>query len=275
MFLRRIKELIIYILLLIWLVITGYPLVFLVQNSFKGRMEFFTNPVWSMPKTFNFQNYIDVLSSGFYLYFINSLIICFVSVVLIVMAASLASYAISRIEFKYNKIVYILFMAGMMIPIHATLIPIYKLSLSMHIYDKLLGLIGPYTAFSLPISIFILTGFINKIPYELEEAATIDGATRFQIFRKVIMPLAKPAISTITIYNLTILWNEFVYALVLTSSPEKRTLTLGLFNFQGAHGVNIPLVLTALVLSVLPVMILYVLLQDKVIKGMTAGALKG
>jgi raffinose/stachyose/melibiose transport system permease protein len=272
---NKLKQLVIYLFLLVWLIITGYPLVFLVQNSFKVRMEFFRNPVWSLPESFTLQNYIDVMESGFYIYFINSIIVCFISVAIIIIVSALASYAISRIDFKYNKIVYILFLAGMMIPIHSTLIPIYKITLSMGMYDRLSALIGPYVAFSLPISVFILTGFINDIPYELEEAAIIDGASRFRIFRDIILPLVKPAIATVSIYNLTLLWNQFAYALVLTSSPSKRILTLGLFEFQGQHGINIPLTLTALFLSVLPLIILYVFLQEHIIKGMTAGALKG
>lgn len=272
---NKIKQLVIYMFLSIWLLITGYPLVFLVQNSFKIRMEFFRNPVWSLPETFTLQNYIDVMESGFYIYFINSIIVCFISVAIIILVSALASYAISRIDFKFNKLVYILFLAGMMIPIHSTLIPIYKITLSMGLYDKLSSLIGPYVAFSLPISVFILTGFINDIPYELEEAAIIDGASRFRIFKDIILPLVKPAISTVAIYNLTLLWNQFAYALVLTSSPSKRILTLGLFEFQGQHGINIPLTLTALFLSVLPLILLYVFLQEHIIKGMTAGALKG
>jgi raffinose/stachyose/melibiose transport system permease protein len=275
MMINKLKQLVIYLFLLIWLLITGYPLVFLVQNSFKIRMEFFRNPVWSLPENFTFQNYIEVMESGFYIYFINSLIVCFISVAIIIIVSALASYAISRIDFKFNKIVYILFLAGMMIPIHSTLIPIYKLTLSMGLYDRLSALIGPYVAFSLPISVFILTGFINDIPYELEEAAIIDGASRFRIFRDIILPLVKPAIATVAIYNLTLLWNQFAYALVLTSSPSKRILTLGLFEFQGQHGINIPLTLTALFLSVLPLILLYVFLQEHIIKGMTAGALKG
>jgi raffinose/stachyose/melibiose transport system permease protein len=272
---NKIKQLVIYMFLSIWLLITGYPLVFLVQNSFKIRMEFFRNPVWSLPETFTLQNYIDVMESGFYIYFFNSIIVCFISVAIIILVSALASYAISRIDFKFNKLVYILFLAGMMIPIHSTLIPIYKITLSMGLYDKLSSLIGPYVAFSLPISVFILTGFINDIPYELEEAAIIDGASRFRIFKDIILPLVKPAFSTVAIYNLTLLWNQFAYALVLTSSPSKRILTLGLFEFQGQHGINIPLTLTALFLSVLPLILLYVFLQEHIIKGMTAGALKG
>lgn len=273
--LNKIKQLVIYFFLSIWLLITGYPLVFLVQNSFKIRMEFFRNPVWSLPETFTLQNYIDVMESGFYIYFINSIIVCFISVAIIIIVSALASYAIARIDFKFNKLIYILFLAGMMIPIHSTLIPIYKITLSMGLYDKLSSLIGPYVAFSLPISVFILTGFINDIPYELEEAAIIDGASRFKIFQAIILPLIKPAIATVTIYNLTLLWNQFAYALVLTSSPSKRILTLGLFEFQGQHGINIPLTLTALFLSVLPLILLYLFLQEHIIKGMTAGALKG
>lgn len=275
MIIKKLKAALIYLFLLIWLIITGYPMIFLVQNSFKIKMEFFQKPVWSLPASFTIKNYLDVINSGFYIYFFNSIIVCFISVFLIIIVSALASYAIARIDFKFNKIIYILFLAGMMIPIHSTLIPIYKITLSLGIYDRLSALIGPYVAFSLPISVFILTGFINDIPYELEEAAIIDGANRIRIFKDIILPLVKPAISTVAIYNLTLLWNSFAYALVLTSSPTKRILTLGLFEFQGQHGIDIPLTLTALFLSVLPLIILYVFLQEHIIKGMTAGALKG
>lgn len=269
-------KLIIYVFLFVWLIVTGYPLLFLLQNSFKGKMEFITTPAWSLPETFNFENYNHVaIESGFYRYFLNSVFVSVVSVILIVIAASMAAYAIAKIKFRFSNVVFMLFVAGMMIPIHSTLIPVYKMTLSLGLYDKLAGLIGPYVAFSLPISIFILTGFIRDIPHELEEAAIIDGASYYQIYRRIILPLTKPAISTITIYNLTMLWNEFVYALVLTSSPENRILTMGLFEFQSAYGMDIPRTLTALLLSVLPLIIMYIFFQKRIIKGMTAGALKG
>ena len=134
------------------------------------------------------------------------------------------------------------------------MIPVYRMTLSLGVYDTLTGLIGPYVAFSLPVSIFILTGFIREIPVELEEAAIIDGASYYQLFSQVVFPLTKPAVSTVAIYNFTLLWNEFAYALVLTSSPEKRILTLG-FEFQSAYGVDIPKTLTALFLSLLPLLI--------------------
>lgn len=273
---NKLFKILIYIFLIFWLLVTGYPLIFLLQNSFKGKMEFITSPAWSLPRVFSLENYIHVgIKSGFYRYFLNSIFVSVVSVILIIIASSMAAYAIARIKFKGNNLVFMLFVAGMMIPIHSTLIPVYKMTLSLGLYDQLIGLIGPYVAFSLPISIFILTGFIRNIPHELEEAAIIDGANYYQIYYKIILPLTKPAISTIAIYNITMLWNEFVYALVLTSSPENRILTLGLFEFQSAYGVDIPKTLTALLLSVLPLIVMYIFFQKKIIKGMTAGALKG
>ncbi|MFI5358806.1 MAG: carbohydrate ABC transporter permease [Halanaerobiales bacterium] len=270
------QKIIIYLMLIIWLIITGYPIIFLLQNSFKGNIEFFTTPVWSMPASLKFNNYrAVVIDSGFYKYFINSIIVCAVSVFLIIFVSSLAGYAIARINFRFSNAVFMFFVAGMMIPIHSTLIPVYRMTLSLGVYDTLTGLIGPYVAFSLPVSIFILTGFIREIPVELEEAAIIDGASYYQLFSQVVFPLTKPAVSTVAIYNFTLLWNEFAYALVLTSSPEKRILTLGLFEFQSAYGVDIPKTLTALFLSLLPLLIVYIFFQEKIISGMTAGAIKG
>ncbi|MTI59684.1 MAG: carbohydrate ABC transporter permease [Firmicutes bacterium] len=273
---KTIYKTIIYFFLIIWLFITAYPILFLLQNSFKGNIEFFTSEVWSFPESFMLDNYVSVIvDSGFYRYFLNSIFVCVISVIIIIFTSSLASYVIAKIKFKFNNLVFMLFVAGMMIPIHSTLIPVYKMNLSLGLYDTLIGLIGPYVAFSLPISIFILTGFMQGIPVELEEAAIIDGASYYSIFSKIIFPLTKPAVSTIAIYNFTQIWNEFAYGLVLTASPEKRILTLGLFEFQSAYGVDIPKTLTALLISVIPLFITYIFFQEKIIKGMTAGALKG
>lgn len=271
---KLLSKLVIFIPGTIWLFITAYPLFFMLVTSLKNNMEFFQS-IWSFPERLNLDNYIKVFQTGFYRYYFNSLLVSVLSVLLIIIAGTMASYAITRLKFRLSNAVFSLFLAGMMIPIHITLIPIYKMTQSLGLYDSLLGLIGPYVAFNLPISIFILTGFMRDIPVEMEEAAYMDGANSFQIFTKVIFPLTKPAISTIAIYNFLMLWNEFVYALVLLSSQKNWNLTMGLWNFQGEFGVNIPLVMTALFMSILPLIILYVFLQEKVIKGMMAGAIKG
>lgn len=270
----KLTKIIIIVLAGIWLIVTLYPFIFMLQTSMKTNMEYFSS-VWSLPETINIDNYIEALNSGFMRFYLNSLYVTLTSVLIIIISASMAAYMIARIDFKFSTLTFSFFLAGMMIPVHITLIPVYRMTQTMGLYDTLTGLIGPYVAFSLPVSIFILTGFISDIPKELEEAAFIDGANLFQIYSKIILPLIKPAISTVAIYNMVLLWNEFVYALVLISNPSKWNLTLGLFNFQGQYATNIPMIMTGVMLSVLPLLLFYVFLQERVIKGMTAGAVKG
>lgn len=272
---RLLKNLVVSAFALFWLVISFYPFIFMINSSFKARMEFVIQPKWAFPKELLYTNYIRVIQGGFLRFFNNSVLVSAVSVLLIIMVSSLASYAISRISFRFSGLVYTMFVAGMMIPIHITLIPVYNLTRQMGLYDSLGGLVGPYVSFSLPISIFILTGFMREIPLELEEAAVIDGASNWQVYRQIIMPLSKPALSTVTIYNFIMLWNEFIYALVLLSSPKNWNLTMGLWNFQGQYSIDIPLIMATLTLAALPLIIIYIFLQEQVIRGMTAGALKG
>ncbi|NLJ75573.1 MAG: carbohydrate ABC transporter permease [Firmicutes bacterium] len=260
---------------LFWLVISFYPFVFMVMSSLKGRMEFVIQPKWALPEKFLYTNYIRVIEGGFLRFFSNSVIVSGFSVLLIILVSSLSSYAISRIRFRFSGFVYTMFVAGMMIPIHITLIPVYNLTRAMGLYDNLAGLVGPYVSFSLPVSVFVLTGFMREIPLELEEAALMDGASRLQVYTKVIMPLSKPAISTVAIYNFIMLWNEFIYALVLLSSPKNWNLTMGLWNFHGQYSIDIPLIMATLTLAALPLIIVYIFLQEQVIRGMTTGALKG
>lgn len=260
---------------LFWLVISFYPFVFMVISSLKGRMEFVIQPKWALPEKFLYTNYFRVIEGGFLRFFSNSVIVSGFSVLLIILVSSLSSYAISRIRFRFSGFVYTMFVAGMMIPIHITLIPVYNLTRAMGLYDNLAGLVGPYVSFSLPVSVFVLTGFMREIPLELEEAALMDGASRLQVYTKVIMPLSKPAISTVAIYNFIMLWNEFIYALVLLSSPKNWNLTMGLWNFHGQYSIDIPLIMATLTLAALPLIIVYIFLQEQVIRGMTTGALKG
>src|SRR5690554_5764988 len=272
---RTVQNTVKYILALFWLFVTGFPLFFIFMSSLKGMMEYFTSSVWALPEEFQFGNYLQVFQAGFHKYFFNSLIVTSIVVFIVAISASMAANAIARFRFRYSNLVYSLFLAGMMIPMHITLIPVYNMTRQLGLYDSLAGLIGPYVSYSLPVSIFIFVGFIKEIPIELEEAAVVDGANRYQIYWHVILPVIKPAISTVVIYNMVMLWNEFVYALVLLSSPSKWILTLGLWNFRGEYGIHIPLVMAGLVLSVLSLIIAYVFFHEQIIKGMTAGSVKG
>lgn len=265
----------IYILALILLVFTSYPFLYLIASSFKSMREFFLRPFSIWPESITFENYIAVFEKGLFSYFLNSVLISFGSVFLVVIIASLASYPLSRMKFKLNKPLFTIFIIGMMIPVHATLIPIFKMSNSMGFYNFLPFLLGPYVAFALPISIFIFTHFMNEIPMELEEAAEMDGANHWIIFSKVIFPNIVPAISTVVIYNFVHIWNEFIFALILLQDKEKMTLPLGLQKFYGEFSVNVPGLMATLSLASLPLIMVFVFAQEKVVQGLTSGSVKG
>ena len=165
--------------------------------------------------------------------------------------------------------------AAMSVPIHVTMIPVFQMTIGMGLYDTIWALIPTSVAFAAPISVFILTGFMEGIPLELEEAADIDGCGRYQRFFKVILPLCTPGLSTLAIYNGVNIWNEFIFAFTLTQSNENRTLPLALWNYQGQYSSNTAMIMACLTLSVLPMIILFVIMQDKLVKGMMAGAVKG
>ena len=149
------------------------------------------------------------------------------------------------------------------------------MSQQLNLYDKIWALIGPYVAMGIPISVFILTGFMKGIPREIEEAAEIDGCGKFKMFFKIILPMAKPGLSTLAIYNGVNMWNEFSFAYTLTQSSQNRTLPLAVWEFRGQYSMNTPLIMAVLTLTVLPMIILFIFAQDKLVKGMAAGAVKG
>ena len=266
---------IIYILALLWLVITLYPLLFLIQNSFKKSMEFFMGDVWSLPEKFAFDNYRQVWESNFLRFFLNSAFVVSVSLIIILFVGSAAAFGLSRIRFKARNFFYFLFVGGLTIPIHITLIPVYTITQRIGIYDSLWALIGPYVAINLPITVFILVAFMEEIPKSLEEAGYIDGATRWQVYWNIILPISRPAMVAVGIFNSVQLWNEFVFALVLVSSEKSRPLTLALWNFQGQFSANVPLMMSALLLSMIPLFLFYAITKEKLIEGLTAGAIKG
>jgi raffinose/stachyose/melibiose transport system permease protein len=256
------------------LLITGLPYLFMFATALKEPTEFIAN-LWGPPRGIALSNFGEAIAGGFGRYFVNSLIVSVVSVVLTILLASLASYPLARMRFRLGRPLFLLFLAGSMIPVHVTLIPVYVLSKGLGVYDTLLALFGPYIGFQLPISVFILTEFFRGIPREIEEAARIDGAGTLGIFGRIIMPLSAPAISTVAIYAFIFVWNEFIFALVLLSSPANFTIPLGLMQFFGEYRVNVPGLMAVLTLASLPVIVLYLVAQNRVVAGLTAGAVKG
>ena len=260
---------------LFWLAVTTLPFIFVVMTSLKSQQETFSGAVWALPESLNFGNYLEVLNGGFWVYLRNSVFVLVLSIGLILVISSMAAYAFARLRFRFNKPLFGLIVAGMIVPIHITLIPIYLLIRNVGLYDTPFALIGPYVATALPVSIFILTEFMRQIPKELEEAAKLDGCGAFGIFWKVFLPLSGPGLSTVAIYNSIGLWNEFIFAYVLTSNPANRTLPLAIWDFQGQYASNIPAILSVVTLTSLPLIVAYAFGQERIVKGMMAGALKG
>lgn len=264
-----------FIMATFYMVISFLPFIFMVLNSFKEKFEMLVKGVFTLPDNFYTNNYIEVLTGNFWNFFSNSVIVLAVSLLLLLMIAAFASYPLARFKFRLANPVYALIVACMSIPIHITLIPVFKMAQKTHLYDSIWALIGPYVAFGVPISVFILTSFMKSIPREIEESAEIDGCNRYQMFFKIILPLAKPGLSTLAIYNGVNMWNEFSFAYTLTQSAANRTLPLAVWEFQGQYSMNTPMIMAVLTLTVLPMILMFIFFQDKLVKGMTAGAVKG
>lgn len=264
-----------YVLALVWLAVTTLPFLFIIVTSFKSQEESFSSSVWDLPQRIDLSQYESVLHGAFFTYLRNSFFVVGLSVLLIVILSSMAAYAFARLDFPFGKTLFGLVVAAMIVPIHATLVPIYLLIRNIGLYDTSFALVGPYVAFSLPISIFILTEFMRQIPRELEEAACLDGCGPLKIFWRIYFPLSTPGLATVAIYNAVALWNEFIFAYVLTSTPGHRTLPLAIWDFQGQYTSNVPGMLAVVTMTSLPLIAVYAFGQERVIKGMMAGSLKG
>lgn len=263
------------IFVIFWSLVAALPFVFMVLNSFKDKFEILTEGVFAIPKKFEITNYVNVIKGNFIHFFINSVIVVVVALSILLFISACASYPLSRFKFNLAKPLYGVIVACMSIPIHITLIPVFKMSQSLHVYDSIVALIGPYVATAIPISVFILTSFMRETPKEIEESAEIDGCNKFQMFFKIIFPLAKPGLATLAIYNGVNMWNEFSFAYTLTQSAKNKTLPLAVWEFQGQYSMNTPMIMTVLTLTVIPMILLFAFMQERLVKGMTAGAVKG
>lgn len=262
-------------LAVLWLVVTLAPLAFVLLTSLKSQQEMFDSAVWAWPRQLDWSHYRAVLQGDYFTYLRNSAFVVGVSIVLILLTSAMAAFALARLRFRFNKALFGLIVAGLIVPLHVTLVPVYLLTRNLGLYDTPFALIGPYVATSLPVSIFIMTEFMRQIPRELEEAAQLDGCGPFALFWRVFFPLSGPGLATIAIYNGIHLWNEFIFAYVLTSSTRNRTLPLAMWDFQGQYSSNIPAMLAVVTLSSLPLIVAYAIGQERIVKGMMAGALKG
>ena len=264
------------IVALFWLLIAFVPFLFMVLTGFKEKLEVILGGALTFPKSLYLDNYLSIITDlSFWNYFKNSVIVLVLSLFFLLMFSAFAAYPLSRFKFKGRGFMYLLIVACMSIPIHVTMIPVFQMAIKTHLYDTIWILIPTSVAFAIPISVFIMTGFMQGIPKELEESADIDGCGRYRRFFQIILPVSTPGLSTLAIYNGVNIWNEFIFAFTLTQSEKNRTLPLALWNYQGQYSTNTAMIMACLTLSILPMIIMFAILQDKLVKGMMAGAVKG
>ena len=264
-----------FALILVWCLL---PVVWIISLSFKGPTETSAGSPQFLPKEPTLKNYDDILNNpDFRDSLVNSFGIAIIATFLSVVLATLAAYAIARLEFKGKRLVLSLALAIAMFPVVALVGPLFDLWRTLGLFNTWPGLIIPYMSFTLPLAIWTLSAFFREIPWEMEQAAQVDGATTWQAFRKVIVPLAAPGVFTAAILTFFFAWNEFVLALSLTSTTQARTVPAQLSFFVGPDPFNPPYgqLATASVVVTVPIIIIVLLFQRKIVAGLTSGAVKG
>lgn len=264
-----------YLLLSCFAVVILYPFVLMVSGSLKSQTAFLANPV-SLPTTFDLSNYQFAWNEAHIPKFaLNSLIVATGTVFLTLLSGSMAAFALSRIRFRGRTWIYSAFVALLTIPVQIYIIPLYVLVVRAHLANSLFGLILPYTAGSLPLAVFLLKTYFDQLPTELMDAARLDGCDNRMILLKVVLPLSRPVLSTVTIFTFVQSWNEFFLALVFIHNPDLQTLPLGLQAFfVNQYETQFPQLFATLALSIAPVVMVYLFLQKQFIAGLTAGAVK-
>lgn len=269
-------KVILWIVLTIVAVIQLFPLIWLVDFSLGSSNEMFTNGLLIIPEKIRWDNYVKAFVDGNFLHYLrNSILINTLAVVLVVVISIMAAFACQRMKWKLSGLVSTLLVLGMMIPIHATLLPNYKIYNSLHLTDSIWALLIPYVAFSLPQGMFLMTGFLQSVPKELEEAAVMDGCGIYRIVFQIITPLLKPSIATVAIMTFLNNWNEFMMASTYLSSPKWKTLPFSVLEFTGEYSSNYAVQFAVMALTAAPAVIIYVILNKHITKGVAMGAVKG
>jgi raffinose/stachyose/melibiose transport system permease protein len=274
---RVLKKSIPHLFLMAYLLIILYPFLFVLFSSVKTDNQAIASNPFGLPSSIIFDNYINAwVNAKISTYFFNSLYIGVLSACLSILFAAMLAFAVTRMRYnRISAVVFQLILLGMLIPNNSLLLPIYSMMRNLNVLDTHMALILPYVANAIPFSVIILAAFMRSIPGEIEEAAVMDGLGSAGVFFRVMLPLTVPAIVTVFIINFLGNWNEFLLANYFLSKDELRTLPVGMVGFRDAYNTNYAQMSAGIVFSVLPVMIIYAVLQEKIIEGVTAGSVKG
>lgn len=252
-----------------------FPLLWLFNSSFKTQMELAQNP-WGIPSTFTLDNYVNAWVKGrMGRLLTNSSILTIVTIAITVLVSPMIAYVLARMKFKLNHFIYYFVIAGMMVPIHSIVIPIYMNTMKWNMQNNLFTLGTVYAAFRVPISVFILYGFMITIPNELEECAIIDGCGVWKIYSQIMLPLSRDGLISVTILAALSTWNELLLSSLLLSEPKLQSIPVGLMGFISEYHAEFTQLCAGVLIACIPTLVLYAVMQENTIKGMTAGAVKG
>jgi ABC-type glycerol-3-phosphate transport system permease component len=271
---QRLKQVAFLILLSFYTAFVAGPLFWVATMSLRTTTEIAHSP-YALPETFHFEKFYKAwVNSNYSVYFTNSVIIVLSAVAILTLIGGMAGHCFARYRFRFRRFLYFMIFSTIIFPPQITIIALFQILVEYGLYNSRIGLILVYVAFQLPVTVYILESFFARIPSDLYDAARMDGYSEWSIFFKVSLPVALPALSTTVILNTILLWNEFLYAVVLIVDEAKRTLPLGIQQFMGDHLEDVGMIASGLMIAIVPVVIIYVFFSEKLIQGMTAGAVK-
>ena len=265
---------IVHIFMALYIVIILFPLLWMVISGFKSDSDIFSSP-WSLPESWNPSSYIYVWKTYIQKAVFNSLTFTVVGTVLVVLISGMAAYAVIRFRFKHKYIVFMFILSGMMLAPQCSLIPIYKMLSTVGLYNTRIGMLIPYVAYRIPFSFFLMWSFMINLPIEVEEAAIIDGCSIRQVFFNIVFKMSKPVIATTAVMSARYIWNDFAFALVFSEGRELQTVPLAVFAIRSTNQTQWSILIAGLTLAALPMVIVYICLQQYFVDGMNAGAVKG
>lgn len=271
---KGIQRIIIFAVLSVWAVINLFPLGVMAVSGFKSTREIFLNP-FGLPEVWSLASYQKAWNvANFGTYFKNSVLVTMISIVTILVISSMGAYVLARFEFKGRRLLFLYILAGLVLPVRLAIIPIFLIIRNLHLTDTYLALILVYTAGGISFSTFLLVNFFKTIPMDLEDAARIDGASYFRIYAQIHLPLLRPALATVTVFNFIRVWNDFFFPLIFIDSNAKKTIPLGIQNFFGEYSVAWDMLFSGLNIAVIPVVVFFIILSKQFIGGLTEGAIK-
>ncbi|MEH7491586.1 carbohydrate ABC transporter permease [Neobacillus niacini] len=264
----------IFVFLLLYFIAIAYPLFWMVINSFKNTADIF-NDSWGLPKEWLFSNYATAWEQGVSSYFVNSVIITVGTCLLTVLVSALCAFGLTRFQIKGGKFLLLFVSAGLMFSPQSSLIPLYELIQQMGIFDTHWALILTFTAYRIPLTVLLIRSFFLSIPKELEESAYLDGATTLDVFGRIFLPMSKPILFTGVILTAYYAWNEFLFSLIFIQTEEVKPITSGLLVFKDALNTNWGVLMAGLVISALPLIVVFMLMQKYFVRGLADGSVKG